>query len=178
VNERPPFGFPKELRSKKPICARCNSKAGCLRPLVHGDVSHYVPVPIKNELLDDDCDPTLYEYENLKKWFEHHEENQQCKWGLHMPIKADEAQPFIAWFNRPDVMGFVPYKKQKLIHLLKEVLHKQLEILYARQVDYKEKQENKNKKLLHLAHERLNVQTDRVLGMQVRNEITVSKKMH
>jgi len=166
LSERPPFGFPKEARSKKPICARCNSVSGCFRPLVDGDSKHYQPVPIKNELLDDNADPSLFEYNNLKAWFEHHEDNQQCKWGLHLPITKDHARPFLEWFNRPDVGGFKPYKKQKLIPLLREVLHKQLEILYARQVEYKEKQGGKNKKQLHLAHERLNVQTDRVLGMQ------------
>lgn len=85
---------------------------------------------------------------------------------MHVPLTDNQARPFKEWYNRPDVMGFEPFKKTKLVPLLKEVLHKQLELLYARQVDYKEKLDLKNKKLLHKSHELLNEQTDRVLGMQ------------
>ena len=63
-------------------------------------------------------------------------------------------------------MGYKAFKKSKLVPLLKEVLHKQLELLYARQVDYKDKLDSKNKKALHASQHLLNEQTDRVLGMQ------------
>ena len=102
----------------------------------------------------------------MKGWFEKYENRQKCKWGVHCPLSDAQARPFKEWYDRPDVMGFKPFKKGKLVPLLKEVLHKQLEVLYACQVDYKDKSDLKNKKLLHAAHQRLNQQTDRVLGMQ------------
>ena len=160
VNEKPPYGFP-QTRYKEKICARCNSRAGCLRELLDEDGK-----PIKLQILGKDVDPVIFEYDNMKAWFEKYENMQQCKWGKHIPLSEAQARPFKEWYDRPDVMGFKPFKVQKLVPLLKEVLHRQLEILYARQVDYKDKLDAKNKKQLHHAQKVLNEQTDRVLGMQ------------
>ena len=84
VNEKPPHGFPR-TRNKEPICARCNSKAGCLRELIDENGK-----AIKQQILGNNVDPSIFEYDNLKAWFEKYENMQKCKWGLHLPLS--EAQ--------------------------------------------------------------------------------------
>jgi hypothetical protein len=148
-------------RYKEKICARANCGAGCIRELLDEDGK-----PIRDHILGPKMNPELLEYDKLKEWFQHHSEHQRCKWGVHEAITAPQAQPYSDFFKRPDVMGFKPFVRAPLIPLLKQVLHKQLGILYARQVDYKEKSQGFDKKKLHEAHNRLNEQTDAVLGMQ------------
>ena len=112
LNERPPFGFPRTDRDVA-ICARCNSVAGCLRDLLDDKNQS-----LKSQLMSDATSTNLYEYENLKAWFESAQHTQRCKWGMHHPVTEGQARPYKEWYNRPDVMGFKPFKKASRTYII------------------------------------------------------------
>lgn len=120
-DEKPPFGFPTD-RHGQPICAKCNTTVGCSRTIVDQN-----KVDIRMQLFEDD---SLHEPVMLRKWVKNAMQNQRCVWGMHMAITKVEAKPFMAWFNRDENQGFVPYDSSPIMEIVKELLVFHYEIGY------------------------------------------------
>ena len=119
--EKPPEGFPFD-RNGKPICAKCNTVAGCVRPLLdqHG-------IDIKIQLFESE---ELQEGEHLRTWAKNALDHQRCVWGVHKPISKAETKPFAAWFNRPENRGFRAYDSLQVMLIVKELLTYQYQLVY------------------------------------------------
>lgn len=112
-DEKPPIGFPMDRRGN-PICAKCNTVVGCIRPIVD---QH--KMPLKQVLFENE---EFHEPEKLKEWVRTALLNQRCVWGIHMPITRAEARPFMDWFNRDENRGFYPYDSAPIMVMVREVV--------------------------------------------------------
>ena len=121
-DEKPPLGFPLD-RSGRQICAKCNTKVGCTRPLM--DQSHR---NLKQQLLGDE---ELYNPDKLKEWIRNAMKNQQCIWGMHVAISKIESHPFATWFARKENQGFLAYDSSSIMLMVKELLIYNCEVAYA-----------------------------------------------
>lgn len=113
-DEKPPPGFPLDRRGN-PICAKCNTTVGCIRPILDQHKMN-----LKMQLFDNE---ELHEPNNLKAWIRNALVNQRCIWGIHMPIARAEAKPFMDWFNRDENRGFYPYDSVPIMAMVKEVVN-------------------------------------------------------
>lgn len=113
AKEMPPKNFPIDDEGNK-ICAKCNSKSGCTRPVMDQHNSN-----LKSELFDVE---QLYTYENMTSWIENAQKNQRCIWGVHKAITKEESLQFKEWFNRSGNNGFKSYESTFVMSIVKDLL--------------------------------------------------------
>ena len=109
-DEKPPPGFPLDRRGL-PICAKCNTKVGCQRPLL--DMNK---MDLRQQLYQHE---ELHEPDMFRKWVKLSLESQRCVWGVHKAISKAEAKPFLDWFNKDENRGFYAYDSLGLMLLVK-----------------------------------------------------------
>jgi acyl-CoA-binding protein len=100
-DDSPPFGFPLSPDAGRVICAKCNTKTGCSRPLTdqHKTV-------LQKQLLEME---DLHKDTQLMHWYQNAVKYQQCSLGIHQPITLEQVKPFLSWFDRYENGGFTPY---------------------------------------------------------------------
>jgi ankyrin repeat protein len=113
AKEMPPKSFPIDDEGNK-ICAKCNTRSGCTRPVMDQHNSN-----LRSELFEVD---KLYTYDNMAAWIENALNNQRCIWGVHKAISKDDSVQFKEWFNRPENNGFKPYDSTFVLSIVKELL--------------------------------------------------------
>jgi uncharacterized protein len=113
AKEMPPKNFPIDDEGNK-ICAKCNSKAGCTRPVMDQHNSN-----LRSELFEVD---QLHSFENMTAWIENAQKNQRCIWGVHKAITKEESIQFNDWFKRPGNDGFQPYDSKFVISIVRDLL--------------------------------------------------------
>jgi hypothetical protein len=120
-DEKPPTGFPLD-RHGQPICAKCNTRVGCARPLLdqHG-------ADLRQQLFERD---ELHDPAKLGPWIKNALKQQRCVWGRHMPITKAEARPFKHWFMKAENRGFLAYDSTPVMQLLRELLVYYYEVTY------------------------------------------------
>ena len=90
-DEKPPSGFLHD-NSGKPICAKCNTKAGCSRPILD-----QYKIDLRDQLYDSE---ELHDPANLRKWIANALIHQQCVWGVHKPVAHVDVKQFNVWFDK------------------------------------------------------------------------------
>jgi acyl-CoA-binding protein len=120
-DEKPPIGFPLD-RKGTPICAKCNTKVGCLRPLLDQNKTN-----LKQQLFENE---ELQIPKKFQEWVRNALANQRCIWGVHKAISRAEAKPFTAWFEKDENRGFYPYDSISLMLLVHEFIHHHHEVCY------------------------------------------------
>ena len=96
-NEKPPDGFPHDENGLL-ICGKCNTRAGCTRPLLDDNNND-----LRKEIFERD---DLGDLEVLRPWIQHALQTQRCVFGVHKPITKYESKKFTEWFLRLDNNGF------------------------------------------------------------------------
>lgn len=92
-DDTPPIGFPLSTEvANHVICAKCNTKAGCPRTLT--DIHKTI---LQRQILEVD---SLHKDTELVQWYQNALKTQQCYLGVHQSISAEQAKPFMTWFNR------------------------------------------------------------------------------
>ena len=91
ADEKPPDGFCRDENDDL-ICAKCNTAAGCVRPLLD-----QFKIDLKDQLFDSE---DLWEPKALRKWVKNALGNQQCVWGKHKPVARIDIRPFQAGSTR------------------------------------------------------------------------------
>ena len=99
VKEDPPPGFV-ETAAGEPICARCNTHAGCDLELLDD-----AGLPITETLNNDE---SLLSYDAMIAYVREVNLHLKCSFGRHVPVTPKEAKPFLLWFNHVGNGGFVP----------------------------------------------------------------------
>ena len=116
LGEKPPAGFPLD-KAGNIICAKCNTKNGCTRPLLDNK-----NINLKQQLYDDN----IYSGDDinlLRTWIVNSINSQKCVWGQHTPIRKEESVIFTSWFQKYENNGFQEYDNRKhIIFLLREYL--------------------------------------------------------
>jgi len=120
-DEKPPDGFCKDTHGK-PICAKCNTVAGCGRPLLD-----QFKVDMRDQLFDSS---ELHEPQALRKWIRNGLEHQQCVWGLHKAVPSVDIKQFHVWFNKDENGGYKPYEPQRVYDIVLDLLTYHYEIAY------------------------------------------------
>lgn len=138
-DEKPPLGFPLD-RKGIPICAKCNTSVGCMRPLLDQN-----KMSLKQQLYDHE---ELHEPERFKEWVRNALEHQRCIWGVHKPISKAEAKQFLAWFNKDENKGFYPYDSVSVMLLVKELVHHHHEIAYDMMQQRKNSENNNSNEVV------------------------------
>ena len=129
AKEMPPKNFPIDDEGNK-ICAKCNSRSGCTRPVMDQHNSN-----LRNELFDVE---QLYTFDEMSAWIENAQKNQRCIWGVHKPISKDVAIQFNDWFKRSENNGFQPYDTTYyVLSLVKELLNSLYEKAYKNEKEKK-----------------------------------------
>lgn len=129
ADEKPPDGFCRD-ENNIAICAKCNTKGGCMRPILD---QH--KIDLKDQLFDSD---ELLEAPRLRKWVRNALANQRCIWGLHKPVAKIDVKPFQGWFDKEENGGFVPYDSTKIYDLIREFLYYHFEIAFDMQCNLSE----------------------------------------
>lgn len=144
ADEKPPDGFCKDEHEHM-ICAKCNTAAGCVRPLLD-----QYKIDLKDQLFDSE---DLWEPKALRKWVKNALTNQQCIWGKHKPVAKIDIKPFQGWFDKDENGGFVPYDpSEHVVNLVKELLYFHFDLGYQMQINLKQHgAENFNKQALKVA---------------------------
>ena len=120
-DERPPPGFPLD-RDGIPICAKCNTMVGCLRPLLDQNKAS-----LKDQLFNNE---ELHEPSVFNKWLSNAMANHRCIWGIHKAIARADAKQFIAWFDRTENRGFCPYEPLAIKDIVHGLVQHHHEITY------------------------------------------------
>lgn len=130
ADEKPPDGFCQDENDHM-ICAKCNTAAGCVRPLLD-----QFKIDLKDQLFDSE---DLWEPKALRKWVKNALGNQQCVWGKHKPVARIDIKPFQGWFDKDENGGFVPYDpSEHVVNLVKELLYYHFDLGYQMQINLKE----------------------------------------
>eukprot|EP00618_Florenciella_parvula_P032154 CAMPEP_0119495936 /NCGR_PEP_ID=MMETSP1344-20130328/19425_1 /TAXON_ID=236787 /ORGANISM="Florenciella parvula, Strain CCMP2471" /LENGTH=365 /DNA_ID=CAMNT_0007531575 /DNA_START=180 /DNA_END=1274 /DNA_ORIENTATION=+ len=128
VKEDPPPGFP-ETAAGEPICARCNSHAGCDMELWDEE-----GLPITETLNNDE---SLLSYDTMIAYVRRVNLHLRCEFGRHVPVTPKEAKPFMKWFHHVGNGGFTPYNPEKdstMPKMLDVVLSRQFKHLHMMQL--------------------------------------------
>lgn len=120
-DEKPPIGFPLD-RKGIPVCAKCNTKVGCLRPLLDQNKNN-----LKQQLFEHE---ELHDPKKFRDWVKNALANQRCIWGVHKAISRAEAKPFMAWFDKDENRGFLPYDSISVMLLIHELIHHHHEVTW------------------------------------------------
>lgn len=120
-DEKPPIGFPLD-RKGIPVCAKCNTKVGCLRPLLDQN-----KMDLKKQLFENE---DLQNPKKFAEWVRNALVNQRCIWGVHKAISKAEARPFMAWFDKDENRGFYPYDSISVMLLIHELIHHHHEVCF------------------------------------------------
>lgn len=118
-DEKPPDGFPRD-RNDETICAKCNTKTGCSRPLLDGNKTD-----LRRQLFDFEY---LHEPVALQKWIKNAMETQRCTWGVHVAIAKIDTKPFQGWFDKDENGGYQAYDGNMVMNIVRDLVHYHFEI--------------------------------------------------
>ena len=126
-DEKPPPGFCVDEKNHV-ICAKCNTAAGCVRPLLD-----QYKIDLKDQLFDSE---ELWEPSKLRAWVSNALINQQCVWGKHKPVGKVDIKPFQNWFDKDENGGFEAYDPSAhIISLVEDLLYYHFDLGYQMQIN-------------------------------------------
>lgn len=120
-DEKPPLGFPLD-RLGRQICAKCNTKVGCSRPLLD-----QYNTDLKEELFENN---DLHEPKAFRKWVKNAIENQRCLWGVHIAISRAETKPFQQWFDKDENQGYFGYDSSTVMIIVRDLVMYHYSVAY------------------------------------------------
>ena len=120
-DEKPPDGFCKDVHGRT-ICAKCNTVAGCGRPLLD-----QYKIDMRDQLFDSN---ELHEPQELRKWIRNGLDNQQCVWGVHKAVPSADIKQFHVWFSKDENGGYQPYEPTSVYSIVRDLLTYHYEIAY------------------------------------------------
>lgn len=128
-DEKPPDGFPRN-RNDDLICAKCNTKTGCNRPLLDGNKTD-----LRKQIFDFEY---LHEPAALQKWIKNALETQRCVWGVHVMVARIDTKPFKDWFDREENGGYLGYDGNDVYKIVRDLVHYHFEIAWDMQQNKEE----------------------------------------
>jgi hypothetical protein len=115
-DEKPPLGFPMN-KDGLPICAKCNTIVGCMRPITDEN-----KIELRTQLFES---PELHEQKAFLNWIKKALETQRCVWGMHTAISEFQAKEFAAWFNKDENRGFYAYDSSPIMFMIRDLVQHQ-----------------------------------------------------
>jgi ankyrin repeat protein/acyl-CoA-binding protein len=122
--EKPPPGFPMDNKGQQ-ICAKCNTRVGCQRPLLN-----QYNIELRQELFENDH---LHDKENLRAWVSNAMVNQRCVFGVHKSVAKADIKPFQKWFDRSENGGYDSYNAASVVFIVRELVEYQYQIVWDMQ---------------------------------------------
>lgn len=120
--EEPPLGFPK-TPDGQPICAKCNTRAGCHRVLYDARKFN-----LRQQLFETPEFATNTVM--LKDWAANAMQSQRCIWGLHQPVAEYQVKGFDVWFSRVENKGYLPYVTESIFDLIRSLVYYHHQLAY------------------------------------------------
>jgi ankyrin repeat protein/acyl-CoA-binding protein len=120
-DEKPPLGFPLDRQGRQ-ICAKCNTKVGCSRPLLD-----QYNTDLKEEIFENN---DLHGPKAFRRWIKNAIENQRCLWGVHIAISRAETKPFQQWFDKDENQGYFGYDSSMVMMIVRDLVMHHYSIAY------------------------------------------------